>query len=164
MGNNYVGMGAAVSNGRYDSTTESILNTSRAIVNRISEISMQVLTNELEELLECKDVNENIPNGVMLYIYVAAFLNFSARPINKENISNVVKSLGVEPNEKMIMVLVDNNMRSHLIYVYATYLLLAVGIMPEKESIKKVVEAIGESVDDKAAREAKYLIETIQNI
>ncbi len=147
-----------------DTMSESVSNTSRVILTRVSEISLRILTSELEEIIECKEVKDNLPNGIMLYIYTSAFLSFAGRSINKENISNVLKSMGITPNEQMIDVLMRNKIRSHLIYVYATYLLLAAGILPEKEKVKKVVESIGENADDKAAAEAKYLIETIQNI
>ncbi len=149
---------------RYYPNQEAVFNTSRVIVDRVSQISARILIDELQELIDYKDVRDNIPNGIMLYVYTAAFLSFSARAINAENISNVVRSIGVKPDQKLIDMLVNNNIRGHLIYVYATYLLLAAGIMPEKETIRKVVESIGEKVDEKAAAETKYLVEAIQNI
>lgn len=130
-----------------------------AIIKAITDTSSKLVTAELEQLLEKPEII-NAPKNIMTYMYAAGFLSFSGRELNKENLCNVVKSLGIEPDEDLIEILLSPKLdiKGHLIYVYGFYFLLVNGVIPTEDNIIKVVSSVNEKGNKQIASEVREFI------
>ena len=115
----------------------------KALLYSLCDTMQKLMLASFDSILKDKEVAQHISDGIMQYIHAAAFLSFASREINKENISAVVRSLGLVPDERMIDILISSGARSHLIYVYAYYLLVASGKEVNEANICMVVESVG---------------------
>ncbi len=115
----------------------------KALLVSLSDTTQRLMLYGFDSTLKNKEVTGHIKDGIMQYIHVEAFLSFAGREITKENVENVIRSLGMEPDEKLIDLLVRSSPKSHLIYVYAYYLLVAEGSDVTAQNICKVVDAVG---------------------
>ena len=140
---------------RYLPRSEQVLGERKyeaieAILSDISATSYKLIMHSLSTVVKNREVDELIKHGIMPYIYAAGFLSFAGEEINWENLARVVKTLGLVPNERIIMLFLRSGVRSHLIYLYSFYFLLANGEKPTRERIRYVVEAMGQKVDHSA--------------
>jgi ribosomal protein L12E/L44/L45/RPP1/RPP2 len=113
----------------------------KAIIHAIDNIAENINVSELRRVLSTKSV-EATPE-LMDYVCTAAFLSYAGREMNRENLEKTLSSIGLTPNEKLIDVVLALGMKSHLIYIYTFYYLLACGLEPNEKNILRVVEAQG---------------------
>lgn len=118
-----------------------------AILSDISATSCIVIMHGLSGVLKGKEVDALINDGILPYIYAAGFLSFAGREITFASLSNMVRSLGIVPDDRIITLFLGSGVRSHLIYLYSFYFLLANGIEPTKERIAEIVTSLGMAVD-----------------
>lgn len=117
------------------------------ILNDISAISSKMLMHSLSGVLRDHDVVDLLKQGIMPYIYAAGFLSFAGREINEENLTNTISSLGMTPSKRIIGLFLESRVRSHLVYVYSFYFLLANGERATKERMVRVAESLGIKAD-----------------
>lgn len=115
----------------------------KALLVSLFDTTQRLMLYGFEHTLKDKDIALHIQDGMMQYIHAEAFLSFAGREITEEGIAAVVSSMGIEPDMKLIGLLVHSSPKSHLIYVYAYYLLVAEGREVNEKSICKVVESVG---------------------
>lgn len=124
-----------------------------AILGDICVDSDKIIMHGLSNVLKDREVDDLIRNGIMPYIYAAGFLSFAGREINWENMSKAVSAVGVVPDEQRVNLFLRSGVRSHLIYLYSFYFLLANGENPTEERIAHVVGSMGIAVDHAALEE-----------
>ena len=139
---------------------EAKYSTLNAIINAVTTSSANIIMAELRKLLEDKDIQASLSEGIMPYIYAAGFLSFAGREINASSLSKTVASLGIEPDINYISMLEKLDIKSHLIYLYAFYFVLANGRMASKDDLVRVVEAAGAEPDLKRAEEIIKFLES----
>ncbi len=118
-----------------------------AILEAIGASSNQIIVQGLADMLDSEQIKRYLDRGIMPYVYAAGFLSFSGREINKKNVSKCVAALGETPDEGLIDILLKTKVRSHLVYIYAFYFLLANGKPTTKESMTRVIESLDMKVD-----------------
>ncbi|MDE1823426.1 MAG: hypothetical protein KGI00_04100 [Candidatus Micrarchaeota archaeon] len=118
-----------------------------AIVEAVSNSSVDVVTSELAKTMRDERVRAHMKDGIIAYLYAAGFLSFAGREINRENLSKVVSAIGIRPNDALIDIVIGAGVKNHLVYVYAFYYLLANGLERSDENIRKVMNAIGMEAD-----------------
>ena len=121
-----------------------------AILKDISLTSSKMIMHSLSGVLRDRAVVDLLKHGVMSYIYAAGFLSFAGREINEESLSNAVHSLGMVPNKKVIRLFLESRVKSHLVYIYSFYFLLANGERATKQRIAHVAESLGMKADHAA--------------
>lgn len=126
----------------------------KVIVNAVSTSCSRIILSELKKLLGTPEVNSRMKNGIMPYIYAAGFLSFAGREISADNIGKLMSSVGLAADSGIMDVLNGSNLKSHLIYVYAFYFLMANGVAPTSNEVMAVVEAMGMHADEAVANEA----------
>ncbi len=148
-----------------EENVSAIRESLAATIKAVTRVSSKIIITELEQLLMSPEIIKNAPNGIMTYVYAAGFLSFSGREINKKNMHSVVSALGIEPNERLIGVILspELNIKSHLIYVYGFYFLLVNGVIPTEDDIIKIVSSVGEKGDRQTASEVCDFI-SVSNI
>ncbi len=147
--------------GKLQSTyIEAKYSTLNAIINAVTASSASIIMAELKKILDDKEIQSNLNEGIMPYIYAAGFLSFAGREINASSLSKTVASLGIEPNTDYISMLEKLSLKSHLIYLYAFYFVLANGRMASKDDLVRVVEAVGAEPDLKRAEEIIKFVES----
>ncbi len=132
--------------------SEQVLGASKyeaieAILSDICAVSDKIIMRNLSKVLKDKEVDELIRDGIMPYIYAAGFLSFSGRDINQDNLARMIRSIGLIPDGRIIILFLNSGVRSHLIYLYSFYFLLANGVEPSREKIAAVVGSLGMDVD-----------------
>ncbi len=125
----------------------------KALLVSLSDTTQKLMLYGFDSTLKNKEVAGHIKDGIMQYIHVEAFLSFAGREITRENVENVAISLGMEPDEKLIDLIIQSSPKSHLIYIYAYYLLVAEGKEVTAQNICKVVESVGLVADIKRVNE-----------
>ncbi|MDE1856888.1 MAG: hypothetical protein KGH98_02265 [Candidatus Micrarchaeota archaeon] len=132
-----------------------------AIVGAIADSSTSIVNYGLKRALEDKGIKGRIRKGIMPYLYVAGFLSFAGREINTQNMSDVLRAMAVEPKVELIDAVLKAGIRSHLIYIYAHYLLVAMGKQPTDDAIAKIVRSIGIAPDRIAISEMHSLFQIL---
>ena len=109
----------------------------------ITEVSVEIMGDEFQRIMSNKDVQKYESEKVIPYLYIASFLSYSGRDINKDSMTNVAKAVGLDPDDGIIDTLLETNMKSHLVYVYAYYLLLLTGMDTSEANIIAILRAMG---------------------
>ena len=136
-----------------DASLRSAYEGLGAIVEQVEASSKKIIMLKLMELLNDKNVVANMRNGMMSYIYAAGLLSFSGREISRKSMASVIRSIGIRPDGRMIDLILGAGIRSHLVYVYAFYFLLANGIEPTVKGMMGVASSLGVGGDESTARE-----------
>lgn len=131
----------------------------KVIVETISATSSRLIINEFQKALSNKEMIANVKNNLMPYLYTAGLLSFAAREISEENMSSVLKSIGVEPDPDLVKVIIKAGVKSHLVYIYSFYFLVANGNEPSDANIQGVIRALGLTPDKKRVKETLNFLE-----
>ena len=103
--------------------------------------------------MESPEIKSNIGKGIVNYVLAAGLLSFAGREIDKKNLTAVVASMGITPDSKMADSLLLTGAKSHLVYLYAYYFLLAGKVPVSEEKMIDVIAALGLKPDrDRAKR------------
>ena len=129
----------------------------RATLDSLASTSSEYMSSALKQLMENDEIKAHIKQGIMPYIYAAGLLSFAGREITEENLSKLVKAIGIVPNEYLMDVLLKTGIKSHLVYVYAFYYLVASSVGVSTEKMEEVVEALGVQSDMQIAEEMRQL-------
>ncbi len=129
--------------GEYNIGEEIRYSTLKVIINAVAQTSAQIVANEFVRAMGSSKVKGRIDESIMPYLYAAGFLSFAGREIDSDNVKRIVKSIGIEPDERYISALMSVKIESHLIYVYAFYYLIANGKQASEDNISKVVKSLG---------------------
>lgn len=115
----------------------------KAILKAVSSSSLQIVLDQFERAMENSEIRANFQNGIVPYLYVAAFLSFAGREIDSENMTSLLNAVGIAPDQKLIDIMIGSGVESHLIYVYAFYLLLATGRETSETNVMNIVRTLG---------------------
>ncbi len=141
-----------------------------ALIKAVFATSEQLTMLSMNLALKNKEFVSHLHDGIVRYLYAALLLSFVGKDINGKNLVGVIKSLGVEPNQKFIDILLGTNVEGHpvfistLVYVYAYYYLLANGVEVTEQKIMELVEAIGVKEDTRTAVEIFQVCSNIINL
>jgi len=119
----------------------------KAVINALGDTAQRLIMYGLQKALENPKIKAHVKDGIMHYLYVAAFLSFSGREITKESLGSIIKSLDIKPNELFVDMILKADIESHLVYAYAFYLLLASGKSTSEANVMKVIAALGMEPD-----------------
>jgi len=125
---------------------ELALDAMRAILDELTGSEKSLVESEFKRIISSPSVKGSV-KVVVPYLYAAAFLSFSGREINEENLSKVMKVADITPSERIIGLLLSSNLRSHLPYLYAYYFLLALGKHGSASEIVNMVDSLGIQAD-----------------
>lgn len=115
----------------------------KAIVSATADSSARWTYKEFARIMADSNVQEHLDN-IMPYMYASALLSFSGREINDDNISKLFNALGFSVNHEMTQMLTGKvNIKSHLLYIYVYYFLVALGKENTAENMLKVTDALG---------------------
>ncbi len=123
----------------------------KAITKAISVSSSDYMIATLDRLAGDKEIKAHVKDGIMDYLYVAGFLSFAGKEITRPRMEKVLRAVGITPDDKLITLLLRKGIKSHLMYVYSYYFLVAIGAMPTPEKMMAVVGALGRTPDRKRA-------------
>jgi ribosomal protein L12E/L44/L45/RPP1/RPP2 len=140
-----------------DEDTRSVFTTLASIVMESSESCTKIVLRKLLCLLGNSNIKAHL-DKMFPYLYTAGFLAFAGREINGENISNVLRAIGMTPEEDIEKLLLSTcNIRNDLVYVYACYFLLVMGREMTEENMSKVLRAIEEPRNVAAAKDVMVM-------
>lgn len=129
----------------------------KAIMNAVGDASSEIVLQEFRRTIMDRNIKGSL-NELMPYLYAAGFLSYASREIDKQGVANVMKSIGLKPNSKLIDVILKSSVTSHLAYIYAYYYILANGRIASAEDISKVITAIGMKPDKARIKEVMEFI------
>ncbi len=119
----------------------------KAVMAAIASAQNSFMSAEFTRIVKDPAIKEHL-DDVMPYLYAAAFLSFAGREIDENTMDTVLKTIGFAPDSRIIRKLSDAGVKSHLIYVYTYYFLLAFGKIADAENIMKMVNALGIHADE----------------
>jgi ribosomal protein L12E/L44/L45/RPP1/RPP2 len=141
-----LGEGAAFDRIDSDTYADASISAFKAILGALSSSTERFLEAEVIRVLEKPKIRAHI-REIMPCLYAAAFLSLSGREISEDSITKTLSIIKVEPNPEIVRLLFKANVRSHLVYLYAYYLLLAFGKLGSKKEIMALVKGIGIQAD-----------------
>lgn len=128
-------------------------DTLKAVVTAIFSSCLQILMLALGQHLENKEFVAHLDDGIARYLYAAALLSFASKEIDRKNLTAVISSLDIIPNQKLVDIILSMKLKSHLGYVYIYYYLLVNGVSVTEEKLVQTAEALGIKGDVKSAAE-----------
>lgn len=139
-----------MANGSSDETSYAAL---QAIISAVSSSSSEYILSSFRKLLADQNIAANVGTGILDYMLAAGLLSFAGREIDRKSLSRVVKAVGITPDPKMVDILITTGIKSHLIYLYAYYFLVAGRTPVSEQKMMDVVDALGLKPDrDRAAK------------
>ena len=121
-----------------------------AVLGAIGDTSSGIISFGLRKALQEEGIKRNLKNGVMPYLYAAGFLSYVGREIDKQTITATLRAMNIEPKQNLMEEVIKLGLKSHLVYVYAYYLLMALGKEASVESISRIAAIAGGVEPDKA--------------
>ena len=97
----------------------------KAIIDEITNCSDSYMSMALGVLMQRPEIRKHIDGGVMPYLYAAGLLSFAGREITDESLSKLLKVIGVKPDRKLLDIIMESGVKSHLVYIYSFYFLLS---------------------------------------
>ncbi len=125
-----------------DTYRAASIATLKAIINTLATSSAEFIVAELQRLLGEETVMKHL-SAIMPYLYAAGFLSYAGREINAESVTKVLKGAGIEADPEIVDLLFKANVKSHLIYIYSYYFLVALGKLGTASEIADVVRSLG---------------------
>ncbi len=130
------------------------------LIGEVTSTSKEVLTRGLGEIVQNGAVQARLSdNRLVPYIYVIGFLSFCARDVNRENVSTTLRAMGIEPDPELLEIVMSAKPKSHLVYLYCAYTLVAMGKGADQAKVMAFAKALGVTPDPDAAREALEIFE-----
>ncbi len=126
-----------------DSNNEMGYKLIRSILGAVAETSVDLLLEELYHTTMNKIIRMDMKKGIMHYLYAAGFLSFAGREIDKNTVEGVLRAVGMAPDGALVDAVLNSHIKSHLVYIYASYFLLVNGVDPTVERVLDVVGALG---------------------
>jgi ribosomal protein L12E/L44/L45/RPP1/RPP2 len=136
-----------------------ISETLKAVIGAISSSSEQLLMSGLDKALKNEDFIAHLNDGIVRYLYAAAFLSFAGKEITKENLTKVITSLEVEPNDKFMEIILATKFKSHLAYVYTYYFLLVNGMAVTEKKLIDTAKSLGIKANHETAAEVLKFVQ-----
>lgn len=137
---------------------ERLFDSVYAIINTLMSTEKAFLQINFKRLIESEEARDNLEK-LIPYVYGSALLSLSGKDINKETLSAVVSSAGIMVNPDYASIVSRVWNKSHLLYIYAYYFLLAFGKEDiSKKDLLKVVRSLGADADEKTAEETLTFI------
>lgn len=138
-----------------EANKEIYMQLFKSLINEISSSSSDVLLNGAEKLLDNDTVAKYVVDRkIQPYLYLSGMLNLLGRDIDAENISKVLKGIGIEPDGKIIEALLNANNENGVIYVYSIYFLLILGRERTTKNIMDLVSSLGAKPNEVFAQNA----------
>jgi ribosomal protein L12E/L44/L45/RPP1/RPP2 len=125
--------------------------TLKAILNAITATCTDILLDQLGNALKKDVATDRDHNKIMPYFYAAGFLSFAGREIDRKNLIDCITSAGMHVDNNLLSIILDSGIKSHLIYVYASYFLLVNGIRPTSDKLLNVIKSLGMQPDEARA-------------
>ncbi|HUB92362.1 MAG TPA: hypothetical protein VL945_00195 [Candidatus Saccharimonadales bacterium] len=125
----------------------------KGILGELSAASTDVLLNGARDLLTDDEVKKYFEQKkIQPYVYLSGLLNLLGREMTEENMSTVIKSVGIAPDKQMISALLNANNENGVIYMYAIYFLAILGKDRNVKNICDLVKALGVEPNQALAR------------
>lgn len=128
------------------------IDTMNAVLDALMDSEKSLLASEFKKVVTDSSASGHLRETIP-YLYVGAFLSMSGQEISPENLSKVIKAIGMEPNADAEAILVKNGLKTHLPYLYAYYFLLALGRESTEEEVLSVAKSIGIEPDRNRVKE-----------
>ena len=116
------------------------------------------LSDELDRTFESKSIQEHVERGFIPYISALGVLAFMGKetdirdPIVRKDISAIVSSIGIKPDQEMLDYLSSlNYVNAGFIYIPTIYFIAASGEEPTVQKMEAVIKALGAKFDENNA-------------
>ncbi len=116
------------------------------------------LSDELDRTFESKSIQEHVERGFISYISALGVLAFMGKetdirdPIVRKDISAIVSSIGIKPDQEMLDYLSSlNYVNAGFIYIPTIYFIAASGEEPTVQKMEEVIKALGAKFDENNA-------------
>ena len=146
----------------YDAYTETVdadkavleteLAVLRALMSAIASTESSFISAEFRRIVQTPAIIEHA-NEMMPYLYAAAYISYAGREITEETVGAVLRAARFVPDRKLLRMLENANVKSHLMYIYSYYFLLALGRVGSTDEIMKLVSSLGMEADESRAND-----------
>ena len=127
----------------------------KGLIDQAFSASTDVMLQGGEKLLDDQAVAKCIEDKKILpYIYLTGLLNMLGRDINSENMSKVLTGMGMNPDQKLIDVILKADNENGVIYVYSIYFLVILGRERNRKNVMDLVNSLGIKANPTFAKNA----------
>lgn len=141
-----------------EAMTEMLFESVYAVVDSLVDTEKAFMQTTFKKLADSKEVRNKLIE-IIPCIYAGALLSLSGREINNETLTAVVSSVGITINTEGASMVSKAWGKSHLLYIYAYYFIVAFGRKNvTKEDMLEVVRSLGTDTDEETAKEALAFI------
>ncbi|VVB76912.1 Uncharacterised protein [uncultured archaeon] len=126
----------------------------KAVLESISATSEAILLSQFKGMLKDDELLLAMSKRTLPYVSALQLLTFALKDKSKENLENVMSTIGLEFDEKVTDALSVRYAQNHLVYVYAFYFLSINGKETNEENLRALIEMLGLKFDRKTLEEA----------
>ena len=135
-----------------EAVLETELAVLKALMSAIAAAERDFISAEFRRIVKTPGILERA-DEMMPYLYAAAYVSYAGREITEENIGAVLRAAGFKPDVSLMRLLDNANVKSHLIYIYSYYFLVALGRMGSAEEMTKLAKALDMDADEGRAND-----------
>jgi ribosomal protein L12E/L44/L45/RPP1/RPP2 len=132
------------------------------VIVAVADLIARIILSEVEAAREKQNIlakmymkleQDKLEKAMAPYIGAVVFLSFTGKEVNGKSIEGIVRSAGIEPEDRFLKFAASLNFENSIIaYAPAVYFLKVVRREITAENVMAVVGAMGKSTDEKIAR------------
>ena len=138
---------------------ETELAVLEALMGAIANTESRYMAAEFRRITKAKGIIEHA-SEMTPYLFAAAYVSYAGREIDSESVGAVLRAAGFVPDRILMQLLEAGNVKSHLIYVYSYYFLVALGKAGTAEEMMNLVKALGMEADESRANDVLLFLKT----
>ncbi len=131
---------------------ETELAVLKALMSAIASSERDFISAEFRRIVQTPGILERA-DEMMPYLYAAAYVSYAGREITEENVGTVLRAAGFIPDRSLMRLLENANVKSHLIYIYSYYFLVALGKIGSAEEMTTLAKALDVDADEGRAND-----------
>lgn len=135
-----------------EAVLETELAVLKALMGAIASTEISYMSAEFRRIVETKGIIEHA-GEMMPYLYAAAFVSYAGREITEESVGAVLRATGFVPDRSLMRLFEASKAKSHLVYIYSYYFLLALGREGTAGGMMSLVKALGMDADEARAND-----------
>jgi ribosomal protein L12E/L44/L45/RPP1/RPP2 len=135
-----------------EQAAENLYRNLTAVIVSMDNMVNRVVLKTLSSIMSNETMKLHV-DALSPYVYAIAFLSYTGRDINADNITTVMKTVGKVPDPLMLDAVLSIKVKSHLIYVYSIYYLIVNGVNVDIKNIADVAATSGMTPDVEAIDE-----------
>ena len=140
--------------------TEVVVESAFAIVDALLDTEKAFMRDRFKAMFSSPTIKGRVREALPC-LYANALLSLSGKETTKETLEAVLSTVSIKIDPPLVASLCKEGIKSHLLYIYAYYFLLAFGKQGTTKEILNVVRSLGNDAEEQRAVEVLTFLKSL---